>query len=85
MAGNSMSLKSLIKTGFGIGIGVSLSQMIFILIGLAFFIPGYLMYSKKSDKNDSGSKTSGIILMVVGVVLMGGIGFGTLLDAITDN
>jgi len=85
MARNSMSMKSLIKTGFGIGIGVSLSQMVFLLIGLAFFIPGYLMYSKKSDKNSSGSKTGGIILMVVGVVLMGGIGFGTLLDAITDN
>lgn len=85
MARNSMSMKSLIKTGFGIGIGVSLSQMIFLLIGLAFFIPGYLMYSKKSDKNDSGSKTGGIILMVLGVVLMGGLGFGTLLDSLGDN
>jgi glucose uptake protein GlcU len=85
MARNSMSLKSLIKTGFGIGIGVSLSQMIFLLVGLAFFIPGYLMYSKKSDKNDSGSKTGGIILMVVGVVLMGGLGFGTLLDSLGDD
>jgi hypothetical protein len=78
-------MKSLIKTGFGLGIGLSLSQIIFLLIGSAFFIPGYLMYSKKSDKDSSGSKTRGIILMVVGVILMGGLGFGTLLDALGDD
>jgi hypothetical protein len=85
MARNSISMKSLIKAGFGVGIGVSLSQIIFLLIGSAFFIPGYLMYSKKSDKDSSGSKTRGIILMVVGVALMGGIGFGTLIDTLGDD
>ena len=43
------------------------------------------MYSKKSDKDSSGSKTRGIILMVVGVALMGGIGFGTLIDTLGDD
>ena len=43
------------------------------------------MYSKKSDKDSSGSKTRGIILMVVGVILMGGLGFDTLLDALGDD
>ena len=78
-------MRSLIKTGFGLGIGFGLSEIIFILVGLAFFIPGYLMYSKKSDKNSSGSKTGGIILMVIGVAVMGGLGFGTLIDSLGDN
>lgn len=79
-------MKSLIKTGFGIGIGVALSQMIFILIGLAFFIPGYLMFSKSSsDKNkSSGSQIGGVVLMGIGVIIMGGFGFGFLMDSVGD-
>lgn len=79
-------MKSLIKTGFGISIGVFFAQMIFILIGMIFFIPGFLMFSKsESDKNDSNSsKMGGIILMVIGVIIMGGVGFGLLMDSIGD-
>jgi len=84
MARNTVSLKSLIKTGFGLSIGFSLAHMIFILIGMAFFIPGYLMFKKASDKKDSGSKIGGMVLMVIGVAIMGGLGFGALLDSAGD-
>jgi hypothetical protein len=86
MARNTISMKSLVKTGFGIGIGVALSQMIFILIGLAFFIPGYLMFSKSSSdkKKSSASQITGIVLMGIGVVIMGGFGFGFLMDSFGD-
>jgi hypothetical protein len=85
MARNSMSLKSLIKTGFGLGIGFALSRIIFILIGLAFFIPGYLMVKKaSSQKENSGSKITGVVLMIIGVVIMGGFGLGFLMDGIDD-
>jgi hypothetical protein len=86
MARNTVSMKSLIRTGFGIGIGVFLSNMIFIFIGLAFFIPGYLMFSKSSSdkKKSSGSQVTGIVLMGLGVIIMGGIGFGTLIDSFGD-
>ena len=85
MARNTVSMKSLIKTGFGLGIGFGLSEIIFVLIGLAFFVPGYLMYSKKSDKKESGSSTMGIVLMVIGIAIMGGLGLGSFLDVLGDN
>jgi hypothetical protein len=83
MARNSMSIKSLVKTGFGISVGMFLAQMIFLLFGMVFFIPGYLIFSKKSDKEESGgSKIGGIVLMAIGVIIMGGAGFGTLMDSL---
>jgi hypothetical protein len=81
MARNSM--KTLIKTGLGLGIGLFLSRIIFILIGLAFFIPGYIMF-KKADKEESGSQIGGMVLMGLGVVIMGGLGFGALLESADD-
>ena len=85
MARNTISMRSLIKTGFGISIGMFFAQMIFILIGMAFFIPGYIMFKKASDKNkESGSQLGGVVLMGLGVVIMGGMGFGVLLDSAGD-
>ena len=85
MARNTVSMKSLIKTGFGLGIGLSLANIIFILIGMAFFIPGYLMFKKaSSDKEASASQIGGMVLMALGVVIMGGLGFGALLDSAGD-
>jgi len=78
-------MKSLVKTGFGISVGMFLAQIIFILVGMVFFIPGYIMFTKSSDEDKSNdSKTGGIILMGVGVVVMGGVGFGILMDSIGD-
>jgi len=85
MARNTVSMKSLIKTGFGLGIGLSLANIIFILIGMAFFIPGYLMFKKaSSDKKESSSQIGGLVLMALGVAIMGGLGFGALLDSAGD-
>jgi hypothetical protein len=86
MARNTISMSSLVKTGFGISIGMFLAQMIFILIGIAFFIPGYLMFKKASSNKEgaSDSQIGGIILMALGVVVMGGLGFGILLDSAGD-
>ena len=79
-------MKSLIKTGFGISVGMFLAQMIFIFIGLVFFIPGYILFRKASSDKEksSGSQIGGIVLMGLGVVVMGGVGFGILFDSIGD-
>jgi hypothetical protein len=86
MARNTISMKSLIKTGFGISVGMFLAQMIFIFIGLVFFIPGYILFRKASSDKEksSGSQIGGIVLMGLGVVVMGGVGFGILFDSIGD-
>ena len=78
-------MRSLVKTGFGISIGMFLAQMIFVLIGMAFFIPGFILFNKASDKNkEGGSQITGFVLMAVGVLIMGGMGFGFLLDSAGD-
>jgi hypothetical protein len=87
MARNSISMRNLVKTGFGISVGMFFAQMIFILIGMAFFIPGYMLFSRASsdkEKKPSGSQIGGIILMGLGVIVMGGAGFGVLLDSVGD-
>jgi hypothetical protein len=86
MAKNSgtNSLRSLIKTGFGLSIGFMLGQVLFIFIGLAFFLPGYFMYMKNKKSPDSSNKIFSIILMAIGVIIMGGVGFGLLLDNMGD-
>ena len=84
MARNSISMRNLVKTGFGISVGMFLAQMIFLLIGMVFFIPGYLMFAKADKEKSSGSKVGGILLMGLGVVVMGGAGFGILMDSVGD-
>ena len=77
-------MRNLVKTGFGISVGMFLAQMIFMLIGMVFFIPGYIMFVKADKKKSSGSQIGGIILMGLGVVMMGGAGFGFLVNSIGD-
>ena len=84
MARGSNSLRGLIKTGFGLSIGLMLGQILFILLGLAFFVPGYMLYMKDKKSPDSTNKSLSIALMVIGVIIMGGLGFGFLLDNMSD-
>lgn len=80
------SFKNLAATGFGLSFGIFGAQIIFFLLGLAFFIPGYLMFqeNKKSGNKDSGKNIGAIILIGIGVVIMGGFGFGVLLESLND-
>ena len=80
------TLQNLIKTGFGLSVGVFLAQMIFIMIGLAFFIPGYMMWNTERKKfaKDTAKETEAIILMALGVVVMGGAGLGILMNSLSD-
>jgi len=80
------TLKTMIKQGFGLGIGFISAQVIFIFVGILFFIPGYLLFVSQEKKTDPtvSKQISGLVLMLLGVVLAGGIGFGFLIDAIGD-
>lgn len=78
------SLKSLAKTGFGLGIGLIAAQILFLILGAALFIPGYVMYMKKENAENTTNKVVGVVLMAVGVIIMGGMGFGILTESIGD-
>lgn len=80
------SIKSLARIGFGVGLGVMAAQIVFILIGAAFFVPGFILYTKEKKSGNKGSSTAivGIVLMAIGVIVMGGLGFGLLMDDVGD-
>ena len=79
------SFKNLFKTGFGLGLGVYAAQLVFLLLGMIVFFPGYSMYQQKVKENAPGSeKMFAFVLMAVGVVLMGGAGFTLLVESADD-
>ena len=80
------SIKSLARIGFGVGLGIMAAQIVFILLGVAFFLPGFIMYTKekKNGNKASSAQITGIVLMAIGVIIMGGLGFGLLIDNVGD-
>lgn len=77
------SLKNLVKTGFGLGVGLIGAQMIFLLLGAVFFFWG-LLEREKARKNGT-SLAMPYALMILGMVLGLGLGFGVVADGLTNN
>ncbi len=83
MSGIGVSMKNYFKMGFGVGAGVFVVQILFVLLGLALAIPGYILIKRGRPEKTITSDTEyygGMVLLILGVVLMGGIGFGTILE-----
>jgi hypothetical protein len=51
---------------------------------MVFFIPVYMLFKKADKEKSEGYKIGGIVLMGLGVVVMGGAGFGVLMDSVGD-
>jgi hypothetical protein len=81
-----MSLKNLAYQGFGTALGVFAALALYMLVGLLFFIPGFLLFSKEEKKTNKSTVVLGfaIVLMLFGVILMGGAGLSFLLDDVSD-
>jgi hypothetical protein len=77
------SLKNLVKTGFGLGVGLIGAQMIFLLLGSVFFFWG-LIEREKARKNGT-SLVMPYALMILGMVLGLGLGFGVVAEGLTNN
>ena len=76
-------MKNLIKTGFGLGVGLIGAQMIFLLLGAVFFFWG-LLEREKARKNGT-SLTMPYALMILGMVLGLGLGCGIVAEGLTNN
>ena len=76
-------MKNLIKTGFGLGVGLIGAQVIFLLLGAVFFFWG-LLEREKARKNGT-SLTMPYALMILGMVLGLGLGFGVVAEGLTNN
>ena len=78
-----VSIKNYAKAGFGLGVGMIGAQMIFLLLGIIFFIFGQIELKKARARG--GSVLFPYVLMVLGVVLGGGLGFGLLMNGVDTN
>ena len=78
MAKKSSALKGLITIGFGITLGSLLATLLFILLAMCLFVPGFIIVYKQNklpkEKRNTALLVLGFILMGLGVVI--GLGFG---------
>jgi uncharacterized membrane protein YfcA len=76
------------RSSFGFGLGFLASYMLFIFLGMLFFIPGlYLMRRERAkpvEQRDRMMQIIGFVLMIIGAVFGLGMGFGILGDSIGD-
>lgn len=80
------SLKSLAKTGFGLGLGIAVANIVFLIVGALFFIPGFMLFQRHKEETEwTVEKTSSFFLMGLGVLVMGGLGFGFFTEALQDS
>jgi hypothetical protein len=80
------SITNFIKAGFGLSVGFSLAGIIFLFLGFLFFFPGYILFKRegKEGRNGSALQIFAVILIALGVILMGGAGFGILLSSVNE-
>lgn len=84
MAKNTIT--SLAKTGFGLGLGLMGAQVVFMIIGALLFIPGYVLLdsARKEQPPSTAKRVTGLVFMGIGVVIMGGVGFGFLMENLSE-
>lgn len=79
-------LKNLAYEGFGVGLGFLGALAVYMLVGLLFFIPGFMLLAneKKKVEKNTALQALGISLMILGVIVMGGAGLGLVADSLGD-
>ena len=77
---------NMVRDGFATGLGVMASFIVYIFFGMLFFIPGFILYAEEKKKGEKSSSLQimGVILMIIGVIIMGGIGFSSVFGDIND-
>ena len=79
-----MAFKKDVATGFGVGLGAGLSMIIYVIIGLAFLIPGAILLGrekkKPADQRNGAMVVVAYVLIVLGVICGLGLGAGFLLS-----
>jgi ABC-type Mn2+/Zn2+ transport system permease subunit len=80
------NFKNIVREGFGVGLGFLASLMVYLFFGMLFFIPGFILYMQEKKKGEKASTIQivGVILMALGVIIMGGLGFSTLVGEVSD-
>lgn len=83
------SVGSFIKAGFGLGVGSILATIVFLLIAVALFVPGFIMVKSEQKKDKEKRNTTklvfGYILMGLGMILGMGFGAGIFFSLLGDE
>lgn len=81
-------MKNMFKAGFATGLGVFSSLIPLMLVGLLFFVPGLYIYGQQKKKpaqeRSTGMYILGLVLMGLGVLFIGGMGFGYLAEGVMN-
>jgi hypothetical protein len=80
---STMSLKQLVKTGFGLGLGIAAAQMLYLAVGLLLLLWGVSLLKKA--RRGQGSMTTAYFVLALGVIFGLGLGAGFLLDNAMNN
>lgn len=87
--GKGGAFKNAFTFGLGAGLGAGLSTMLFIFLGLLFFIPGVVLLSqerkKPKDQQSSSMVILAFVLMGIGCVVGLGTGAGFLFSSIMEE
>lgn len=85
----SPSVGDFMKMGFGFGIGSIAATIIFILVAMCFFVPGFIIvmkqHKKEKEKRSTGWLIFGYILMAIGVIVGIGFGAGIFLTTLSED
>jgi len=77
------------KIGFHLAIGGMFATILFIIIGFALFIPGYIIVAKQHKKpkeeRDKALLITGYVLMGIGAVIGLGLGASVMLNMIGED
>lgn len=75
--------------GLGAGLGAGLATMLYIFLGMLFFIPGVVLLSqekkKPKDKQSSSMVILAIVLMAIGCILGLGMGASFVFSSIMEE
>lgn len=81
---DEFSIMNFFKMGFGLGLGLLLSQIIYMMIAVAFFMSGLYLLTKERKKSKEEKSDMNIIgayvLMALGTVFGLGLGFNFILS-----
>lgn len=78
-----MSFKQLVKTGFGLGLGVGAAHMLYMAIGFLLLLWGVSLLKKA--RRGQGSKAMAYFVMALGVICGLGLGAGFVLGNAFEN
>lgn len=81
MAGPTM--KELLKTGFGLGLGLNAAHLLYMLVGIILLVWGTALLKKARE--GQGSYATAYFVLILGVVCGLGLGTGFLLQNIYNN